>query len=303
MGGDPLRAWNPSPAYGSTPDVEHVSTLSWSAGDNAVKHDLYFGDDANAVDAADASDTTGIYRGTLDVTTYNLTDTLDLSRVYYWRVDEIAADGTITHGKVWFFTTAAYLVVDNFESYGSEDTPGVAGERVWYAWSDGFGWTSPEPGNHGNGTGAMVDLATTPVHAGRQALRFDYDNDGSFGNIFGETIVAYRSEVDRTFAAGQDWTRRSVVTLALWFYGTLANPVEPLYVIVKDTGAGSAVVNYDNTAAVAEASWHQWTIPLSQLAAAGVDLTSVKTLTIGVGDGVSIGGWGTLYIDDVRLRP
>jgi hypothetical protein len=303
MGGDPLRAWAPSPANGASPDVEHVSTLSWSAGQNASKHDLYFALDVNALNAADVSDTAGIYRGRLDLTTYSLTDVLELNQRCYWRVDEVDADGTVVKGNTWVFTTAPYLVVDDFESYGGEDTPGVLGGRVWYVWNDGFGWTSPEPGSHGNGTGAIVDVATTPVHGGRQALRFDYDNDRAFANIFGESIAPYVSEVNRTFDPPQDWTRRTVKRLIVWFYGSAGNLAEPLYVRLQDSGAGEGVVNYGNTTALTEASWHQWTINLSEFAQTGVNLSGIKAVTIGVGQDNVIGGYGTLYIDDVRLNP
>ena len=50
-------------------------------------------------------------------------------------------------------------------------------------------------------------------------------------------------------------------------------------------------------------AWEEWTIPLSELTAGGVNLSSVKKVTIGVGDKVSpkAGGTGKLYIDDLRL--
>jgi hypothetical protein len=63
MRGDPTLAWNPSPAHGSTPDIDSATPLGWSAGDNAAQHDVYFGTDKDAVESADASDTSGVYRG------------------------------------------------------------------------------------------------------------------------------------------------------------------------------------------------------------------------------------------------
>ena len=47
-------------------DVRTATPLTWTEGDNASKHDVYFGIDAAAVAAADAADTTGIYRGRLE---------------------------------------------------------------------------------------------------------------------------------------------------------------------------------------------------------------------------------------------
>jgi len=100
---DPMRTWNPNPVNGSLLDVEHLPPLSWSAGDQATGHDVFFGTDENAVKFADASDTTGIYRGrqNLDSTTYTPAETLDWGTgPYYWKVNEINTDGTISEGKV-----------------------------------------------------------------------------------------------------------------------------------------------------------------------------------------------------------
>ncbi|HEC02837.1 MAG TPA: LamG domain-containing protein, partial [Phycisphaerales bacterium] len=40
---DPLRAWNGSPADGSTPDIDAATPLSWSRGDSASSHEVYLG--------------------------------------------------------------------------------------------------------------------------------------------------------------------------------------------------------------------------------------------------------------------
>jgi hypothetical protein len=32
-------------------------------------------------------------------------DQLDANTTYYWRIDEIAANGAITTGRIWTFTT------------------------------------------------------------------------------------------------------------------------------------------------------------------------------------------------------
>jgi hypothetical protein len=70
MRGDPSLAWNPSPTNGSTPDVDKALPLTWSPGDDASEHDVYFGTDKDAVEYADISDTTGIYRDRRSTTSY-----------------------------------------------------------------------------------------------------------------------------------------------------------------------------------------------------------------------------------------
>jgi hypothetical protein len=46
MRGDPLLAWNPNPGDNSTVGIQEArKPISWSAGDEAVEHDVYFGTD------------------------------------------------------------------------------------------------------------------------------------------------------------------------------------------------------------------------------------------------------------------
>jgi hypothetical protein len=109
-------AWQPLPDLGDVNDVWIMRSLSWTAGDGAVEHDVYLGTDPNAVAAADASDTTGIYRGRQADTLYTAPETLEFSADYYWRIDEVAADGTISIGHVWPFSTLGELVLFDVET-------------------------------------------------------------------------------------------------------------------------------------------------------------------------------------------
>ena len=214
MMGDPLLAWNPKPADGSTLDVKHVSPMSWSPGDNAAQHDIYFGTDENAVKNADTSDTTNIYRGRQDPNTYTPTEALEWEQTYYWRVDEINNDQTISKGRIWSFTVADFILVDDFESYDAGDN------QVWYSWHDGLGYGTPgtDPYYAGNGTGSMVGDETstsymeeTIVHSGGQSLPFYYDNNKQDNSKY--------SEIELTLTSPRDWTIEDVAELSLWFRG------------------------------------------------------------------------------------
>ncbi|HCO92906.1 MAG TPA: hypothetical protein DIU00_02965, partial [Phycisphaerales bacterium] len=138
MRGDPLAAWNPNPGNNTTVDVEGAkSPLTWSPGDQATEHDVYFGADLAAVENADNSDTSGVYRGSQAGTSYT-TESLEWGTgPYYWRIDEINPDGTITMGSVWSFTVADHLIVDDFESYDAEEN------QIWFSWHDGLGYGAP----------------------------------------------------------------------------------------------------------------------------------------------------------------
>ncbi|MFH1716026.1 MAG: LamG-like jellyroll fold domain-containing protein [Planctomycetota bacterium] len=86
-------ARQPVPADGAI-DAD-VTALEWTAGDTAVSHKVYLSTDA----AIDESDLLGETQLTIQVVT------VDPGTTYYWRVDEVDADGNVTEGKVWSFTT------------------------------------------------------------------------------------------------------------------------------------------------------------------------------------------------------
>ncbi len=74
-----------------------------------------------------------------------------------------------------------------------------------------------------------------------------------------------------------------------------------LYVVVTDNAGKSKLSANADPAAAATGAWTQWTIPLSDLTAAGVKTTKVQKITIGAGNKTSptAGGAGMLYIDDI----
>ncbi|MCX5644018.1 MAG: discoidin domain-containing protein [Phycisphaerae bacterium] len=80
-----------------------------------------------------------------------------------------------------------------------------------------------------------------------------------------------------------------------------SNTPGQLYVMVQDSAGKSKVVNHPDPLATTLPSWQAWRIPLSDFTAAGVKMTSVKTLVIGVGDRTNpkANGAGMLYIDDI----
>jgi hypothetical protein len=99
-------ASNPDPVDGGM-YYDTWARLTWKPGDTAASHDVYFGDDFE-----DVSDGTG---GTFLAN--QRTTTLDVGSpgsphpnglvpgaTYYWRIDEVEADGTTVHkGEVWSF--------------------------------------------------------------------------------------------------------------------------------------------------------------------------------------------------------
>ena len=85
-------------------------TLAWTTGPTAINHRLFFGTDAAEVENA----TTWQYEGT--ETKYTVND-LKSSKYYYWRVDEVEANGTVHKGLVWSFRPRQ-LAFPEAEGYG-----------------------------------------------------------------------------------------------------------------------------------------------------------------------------------------
>jgi hypothetical protein len=97
------QAYNPYPPNGATRVNDDV-ILSWTAGLNAILHDVYLGIDRNVVTNANTS--SAVYRGRQAATSFNPPgDYVRDNGSYYWRIDEIASDGKIVPGEVWSFST------------------------------------------------------------------------------------------------------------------------------------------------------------------------------------------------------
>ncbi|MEJ2704854.1 MAG: PA14 domain-containing protein [Sedimentisphaerales bacterium] len=284
----PVKARDPIPADLAV-NVNHTATLRWSPGEEAASHEVYFGTDADAV--ANATKASPEYKGSkaLGDESYDpgklLWDT-----TYYWRIDEVSdtsPDSPWT-GAVWSFTTADYLVVDDFENYTDNDT---AGEAVWQSWTDGFGVAD---------NGAQVGYLMPPyaeqtiVHGGSQSMPLAYNNVDAVTN----------SEAVLTLTMARDWTEEGVAELSLWFRGDSANAAEPLYVAISNAGGAPAIAAYDNPSAATLDTWTKWVIPLQAFADQGIDLTSVDKIAIGLGTKAGMttsGGSGTIYVDDIAL--
>jgi len=75
---------------------------------------------------------------------------------------------------------------------------------------------------------------------------------------------------------------------------------------MRPTLNGNAVVNHDNPDAALATTWTEWNIDLQAFADQGVNLTSVTSITLGLGNRANpvAGGSGMMYFDDIRLyRP
>ncbi len=261
------------PANGAV-DVTQTPVLTWAPGLGA-SHEIFFGTDASSLEQKGS--------GNLGSESYE-PGQLEWNTTYYWRIDEANnanADSPWT-GPLWSFTTANFLIIDDFEAYNDLDPADPASNRIFFAWIDGF----DNPAINGS----VVGYANPPfaeqtiVHSGNQSMPMSYDN------------AVGKSEATLTLTANRDWTVKGVNTLTIWFRGEAANVAENLYVALN----GNARIDHDDPDATLRTSWTEWNIDLQAFADQGVNLTNVSSITLGLSS--VTGGSGMMYFDDIRLN-
>jgi hypothetical protein len=294
---DDIRLYRPDPwgsAHGpnlanGTVDVEQTPILNWRSGYFTASHEVYFGTDQDAVKNADTSSQE--YKGNRNIGSESYDPgKLEWNTIYYWRIDEVnnANPDSPWKGSIWSFTTADFLVVDDFESYNVLNPDESGSNRIFNAWIDGL--DNPAV------NGSVVGYQNLPfaerhiVHSGNQSMPFAYDNGVG------------KSEATLALTDQRDWTVNGVNTLTIWFRGDSTNAPETMYVALND----DAVVYHANPIAVQEAIWTEWNIDLQAFADQGINLANVSEITLGLGNRNNpvADGSGMIFFDDIRLyRP
>jgi len=194
----------PKPADGAV-EIKQTPTLSWAPGAYAASHEIYLGEDVEAV--RNATKASPEFKGTKTLGDESYSPgKLAWETTYYWRIDEVnnVNPDSPWVGKVWTFTTAGFAIIDDFESYNDIDPPDPASNRIFEAWIDGFGTTD---------NGALVGNDLPPyaegtiVHGGGQSMPYSYDNNLKY------------SEAELTLTDVRDWTEEGVAELSIWFQG------------------------------------------------------------------------------------
>jgi len=90
-----VMATKPEPRNGATIGLTSVSKLEWKPGANAKSHKVYFGTKIEELSLL----------AEVQRSSYTELPELEEGAKYYWRVDEVWADGTVITGDVWSFTT------------------------------------------------------------------------------------------------------------------------------------------------------------------------------------------------------
>jgi hypothetical protein len=128
---DASLAQNPVPDDETT-DVPLDTKLSWTAGEFAATHDVYFGTNFDDVNTASRSNPMGLLVSQAQADA-EYAPVLEYGQTYYWRVDEVnaAPDNTIFKGEVWTFTAEpfAYPIAD-VTATASSFQPGMGPENT-----------------------------------------------------------------------------------------------------------------------------------------------------------------------------
>jgi len=279
------KAFDPDPPDGAK-GVAIEATLSWTPGEGAVSHDVYFGSSYEQVLGADNSQPAGegVYKGNQDANSFAAVG-LAFDRRYYWRIDELSGGKNVT-GSVWSFRTSSYLSIDDLESYFDTD-------ELEKAWAPGGGtWLYLSTKRSG------PQIFHHEYHEGIQAMMLNYYNQRGY----------LYSEVERSFEQPQDWTKGDIKSMSLYFRGdAIENDPDRMYVVIEDATGASADIAYAGDAEdLLSEQWLGWRIDLTEVSAEGVNLAAVKKMAVGVGDrnaSNSSGAVGYLYLDDIRLHP
>ncbi len=207
---EPIVAWAPNPAPG-TAGVLPSQTLKWRAGTGAAQHQVFLSTKrAEVVSGAAAAD-----KGKVAETKLG-TGLLASGTTYYWRVDEIGADGKVNPGVVWVFTTADAL----------------AKKVVWEKWL-----------NIGSGT-AVTDLtgnANYPNSPNERVLVDSFQSAVDWADNYGQRLYGWLTPAqsgDYTFwIAGDD-------AQELWL-STDADPANAK--MIANVSGWTPALDFDNT--------------------------------------------------------
>ena len=122
----PAKASWPNPSDRMRTGPESASRLTWRPGRGAKSHKVYLGADKTDLPLLAEVERPEQLR----------LPALEQSQTYYWRVDEVRADGTVVTGDVWEFSLGKLLGWwkldgDAKDSSGNDHHGAIAGEPKW----------------------------------------------------------------------------------------------------------------------------------------------------------------------------
>jgi len=114
-----VKATKPEPRDGATIGLTSVSKLEWKPGASAKSHKVYFGTKIEELSLL----------AEVQRSSYTELPELEEGSKYYWRVDEVWADGNVITGDVWSFTTGKLVGWWKFDEISGETAEDSAGNN------------------------------------------------------------------------------------------------------------------------------------------------------------------------------
>jgi len=211
-GVEPELASSPSPADEAT-YVSLDTVLSWTPGDFAETHNVYFGTGFDDVNEADTGSALLVSPGQTD-TTYTPDGILDWGQEYFWRIDEIndADPNSPWKGHTWSFIVEPYTY-----ALDPEEDQLLAGDITVSSseedsWPDATIWDGLDGDEHSiegwamwlsgiDPNGAWIQYPFDKAYQLSEILIWNYNEDIEpvLGFGFNETIIEYSSDEGETF--------------------------------------------------------------------------------------------------------
>jgi hypothetical protein len=215
-----LKAQNPNPADGAVNVV--MALMTWTKGAATASENVYFGTDPANLPAVSSNQLMPVY--------FSMTP-LTPGVTYYWRVDEVEADGTTIQGTVWKFMGTPT------KDYQPTPADGASGQAfgVTLSWKAGLDAVQHEV-YFGSDQAAVTSGAASVDQGKVSALTF------STGGLRASTTYFWRVDVvkaDKSVVAGDVWTFTTADAGP-------ANKIENQYWL--NIGAGSAITDLTTNA-------------------------------------------------------
>jgi hypothetical protein len=153
----PLNSWpyaiHPAPAEGTVGVALEGLQLKWLPGAKAVEHRLYFGTDPNRLPLL----------ATVKEPSFEGLPALERNTTYFWYVDEVEADGSVTPGNPWSVSTGRLVGWWKLDESKGDTVADATGSHAGKLVGDAT-WTEGVAGGalQFDGQGDYVDLGTSP---------------------------------------------------------------------------------------------------------------------------------------------
>ena len=243
--------------------------LDWIPGNYSTNYNVYFGQDISS-----------IYTNANAIESKNFNsfdpNILEMGKTYHWRIDHVndTAPNVIIKGTPWSFKVDDKLIIDNFDSYNSQNPL----SESWIKEGDTYSY---------------IATNTNYVYSCRQSLEVWYRYSSSSITLF-----------SHSFEKPQNLKAAGAKTLELFFHGDAYNSITCNMYLTLNDGNNEARFIHSDMNDVLNEYWQLWRVDLQDTNQ--IDLSHIESISIGIEPDPNITdahGQGALYFDDIILYP